>query len=251
MNCLLGEIMQIDQISDIEKVSLDPGAWIFFDIDYTLTKPGHRVLQNLQTLMGDCRTRKLYEQYSPEQKRLFPIVIVSHVPNVLVSPDIPGLLVRLQEKGHTILGCTAADTSTFLSIGSVPEWREKELRRLGITFTQKGPPKSFKQFTPYRTTYPLFQKGVLYTNTDTVSKEDAMLALLDHLGERPPQIVLVDDSRKNFEGIEQKMEEERIPFLGFHFIPQQEEETISDQERNEVWDSIQKRIEKESLYEGR
>ncbi len=243
MNCLLAEIIQIEQISDIKKISLEPKAWVFFDIDYTLTKPSNRALENFKQ---DRRFRELLAQCSIEQRRILPSIVILQTPNVLVSSDIPELLTQLQEDGHTILGCT----SSFSHIGTLPEWREKELNRLRITFTQKGSPKVFDQFVSYRGTYPLFQKGVLYTNT-TTSKGDAVVALLEHLDERPPQIVLVDDTLDNLRSVEWAMERRRIPFLGIQFVPPQEERTISDQEWYEVWDPIHKRVQEETSHERR
>jgi len=236
-----GEIMKIEQIGDIEKIALDPGAWIFFDIDYTLIQPDHPALGNIK----DRRFREVYAQCSLEQKRLLPIFMVSQVPSVLVSPEIPTTIERLKEKKHTVVGCTAADTSSLSHIGSVPQWRSRDLRRLGIVFTNKGESTQFKQFVSYRSSYPSFEDGLLYTNV-TTSKGEVVLAFFDYLQERPSQVVLVDDVLDNLRSMELAMERERIPFLGLHFSRKKEEGEVSDEKWYEVWDSIYQRVREET-----
>jgi len=241
---LLAEIKQIKQISEIEKISLQSKAWVLFDIDDTVTMPQCRAFQNFEQ---DKRYQKLWTQCAVEKRELLPSIVISSSPRVLVSQDIPGSIAQLQKDGYTALGCTATPTSSFYNV-SILKWREEELKRLGVVFTQKGSSKVFDQFASHRGTFPIFQEGVLYTNMN-VSKGDAIVALLDHLNESPSQILLIDDLLENILNVQETMKKRAIPFLGLHFLPIQEEGAVSDEEWYKAWGPVCKYIQGGKLSE--
>ena len=62
---------------------------------------------------------------------------------------------------------------------------------------------------------PIFQQGVLFT--DTSSKKESLAVLLELMQWHPTKIIFIDDRLHYLEEIEQLAIELGIPFIGIHY----------------------------------
>lgn len=250
-NVVVGEIQVIHQMSGIEDVigPLTDSEWILLDIDYTLTEPTLPALQMSVIKQNKQLFRDEIAKFSEEQKLLVPVLMVTQVANQLTDPSIPQLIQKWQKQNIPILGFTAIDTASIPGVGSIPAWRAKELKRLGISFhPSRGSPfpqerEEFKEFSSFRGTFPLYDEGIIYCNV-TASKGAVLGAFLKGISKKPSRIIFVDDSLENLQSAEAEMKQYGIPFLGIHYKVQLDESKIpkvSDEEWRSVWDQIEAR----------
>lgn len=251
---LSGEIKKIDDLKEIKKFISTPSSnveWIIFDIDYTLTVPSHPALQMPLIKQNKQRFKEEFAKYTKEEQQLIPALIALKEPRKLIDQKTSSLIKDLQNSGASVFGFTALNTSMGPEVGYIPSWRTKELQDLGLSFEESSPLPhkriEFFQFPPFRGTYPLYQDGVLYSNV-TPSKGEVLTAFLDVVEQKPTRIVFIDDSLENIESVEQAMAEKEILVIGLHYVqPQDGNTSISDEEWNDFWCEVPKRLEQYSL----
>ncbi|MBA3956827.1 MAG: DUF2608 domain-containing protein [Parachlamydiaceae bacterium] len=242
------EIIEINQISQLDTMvdEFKNTDWLLFDIDYTLTEPTHPALQMNVIKQNKQRFRDELAKFAEEQKELIPLLMVTQSLPQLTDPSIPNLIRRLQERNIPVLGFTAIDTSVIPKIGSIPAWRGRELKRLGISFHSKGSffPEErieFTEFPPFRGTFPLYEDGILYSNV-TPSKGAVLVAFLNKISQQPSKIILVDDSLDNLQSVDNELKKLGIAFLGIHYKAKiDERQKVTDDEWETVWNKIRER----------
>lgn len=182
--------------------------------------------------------------------------MVTQSPPQLIDPSTPNFIQKLQDRNIPILGFTALDTSVIPKIGSIPTWRARELKRLGINFLHGScfPKESFEftEFPSFRGTFPVYEDGILYSNV-TPSKGAVLTAFLNKISQKPSRIVFVDDSLENLQSVEQELKKLGIPFLGIHYKVQVDETRqtkVTDDEWELVWSKIRERAKMLVPLEG-
>lgn len=240
------EIHQINELSSIAP-TLSQNDWVLFDIDYTLTEPIHPALQMKTIKKNKQRFLNELAQFSVALKPHLACLMVTETPSILCEPESCALIEELKRQQVVVFGFTALDTSSYPGIGSIPAWREKELGRLGLTFSPNLPHSflQFEEFAPFRNSYPLFQNGILYCNVLT-SKGDLLGAFLDRQKIFPPRLVLIDDALENLQSVQEELKRRQISFLGLHYRIKADVEEIgkiSEQEWQEVWSSLNTRMQ--------
>lgn len=243
------EIKEIHQICQLETMTgpLKSSDWLLFDIDYTLIEPSQPVLQMSVIKQNKQRFRDELAKFAEDQKELIPLLMVTHSPPQLIDPYIPNFIQKLQDRNIPILGFTALDTSVIPKIGSIPTWRARELKKLGINFSYRSSfPKESIEFTElpsFRGTFPLYEDGILYSNV-IPSKGAVLAAFLNKISQKPSRIVFVDDSLENLQSVEAELRKQGIAFLGLHYKVQIDEirqPKVSDDAWESVWSEIRAR----------
>ena len=255
-NTLLAEIKEIHQISELEKVltPLRSSDWLLFDIDYTLTEPSEPILQMAVIKQNKERFRNELAKFTDEQKLLVPVLMVTQVESQLTEPSVPNLIQKLKDHKIPVLGFTAVDTSIIPGIGSIPNWRATELKRLGINFHSIASlvlkeKIEFTEFPSFRGTFPLYQDGILYSNV-TPSKGSVLKAFLSKIDQTPSRIIFVDDSLENLQSVEAELQNLGIPYLGIHYKVQVDTTKlpkVTEDEWNSIWDQIRDRAKSITL----
>lgn len=253
-NLVTAEIKEIHTLKEMEEIvplSLRNSDWILFDIDYTLTEPELSALQMSTIKQDKQRFRDELAKFTPEQQLLIPVVMITQSPSKLMDPAAPALVKKFQNSGATVFGFTAADTASIPEIGSIPMWRQRELKRLGIDFSMQNPDSplpnkeiEFSQFPSFRGTYPLYRDGILYCNV-LPTKGEVLVAFLEKIAQKPSWIVFIDDTLENLQSVETEMKRIGIPFLGIHYKIQVDPTApprVSNAEWQMVWDLIHKRV---------
>lgn len=251
---LVGETKKIDNLNEIKNFISTPSShtdWVIFDIDYTLTIPEHPALQMPLIKQNKQRFKEEFAKYTKEEQKLIPGLIALKEPRKLIDQETSLLIKDLQNSGTCVFGFTALDTTISPEVGHIPSWRTKELKDLGISFEQSAPLPhkriDFFQFPAFRGAYPLYQDGILYSNV-IPSKGEVLTAFLDVVEQKPTRIIFIDDTLENIENVEKAMAEKGIPVIGLHYVqPQGDNTSISDEEWNDFWHEVPKRLERYSL----
>ncbi|KAF3361669.1 Uncharacterized protein PHSC3_001792 [Chlamydiales bacterium STE3] len=248
ISSLSGEIKEIHNLYEVESSAglLGTDDLILFDIDYTLTEPTSPALQMATLKKNKLKFSNELAAFSPNQKHLVPLLMVTQTPSQLTEPNLPILIQKLQNTGATVLGFTATNTFSIPQIGSVPQWRKEELERLGIHFIPSGIVDNgivFFEFASFMGSYPLYQDGILHSNAFP-SKGSVLRVFLDYTSKKPSRIILVDDNLENLQSVENELRELGIAFLGLHYRAQhQNTPYVTDEEWKLTWELIHQRAD--------
>ncbi len=241
-----GEIREIQKLEEVHQYISSPLSnreWILFDIDYTLIESSNPVLQMNTFKVYKDRLHQEKQKLSEVQTDHLAPIVVTAAPNQLTEKDAALMVQKLIHQGATVIGFTALETSEYPDVGELPVWRDAELERLGINFVFMADSRiDFNEFPPYRGTYPLFSKGVLYANS-TISKGDTLAAFLKQVEEKPERILLVDDLLENHQTVQEELDKLGISFLGLHYNPPVDSsKQVTDEAWKSTWDSILERL---------
>jgi hypothetical protein len=216
--CLLATISafsEIRTIHSLDEISTDEFSektLVMFDLDDVLIYPQDALLQNWR------------DEWQPEGMRAWTAeedtIAWMNAKFQILDPAGPELLNTLFENGVPTIGFTSFAMDQPGIVESIPEWRSQHLKELGLNFkmekeivfpVQKG-------FVP-----PSFKKGVLYCGDfykkDKDNKGKILCLFLDWLDWTPEQVILVDDSKKHLESVQEELDRQGIPFIGFLYIP--------------------------------
>ncbi|WP_341792482.1 DUF2608 domain-containing protein [Rickettsia endosymbiont of Gonocerus acuteangulatus] len=128
---------------------------------------------------------------------------------MLIGEDWKQVLNNLK-KDYLVYALTQMNTGEFGNIPSMQEWRYKELRNLGIEFSDN------KELVIYNTAKKddaVFYKGIFITGNH--SKSGTLAKFSKEL--QASFIVFVDDRKKHIEDVKDYCEKNNIGFLGILF----------------------------------
>ena len=141
-------------------------------------------------------------------------------PFCLVEDAIPHLIKNLQERQMKIIILTASPVGRIDQIPSIEDWRDIELKRLGIDISDSfsnHSPTVFNLLNRERGLYPLFKNGILLTNGDSNTKGNVLKAFLNLLDWKPSKIIFVDDRMTYLNSVEATLSDLGIHHLGIHY----------------------------------
>lgn len=209
------------------------GTLIIFDIDSTLTTPTDAYLRR-QAIQ---RHKHIYQHYvlplTKNQKRIFNHLLVLQSPSQLVEEGVPILIRKIQDLGLKTLAFTASKIGPVGEVvPSFPEWRYKELQRLGINFSSTYPGKVLFQDLPdFGGDITGMEKGIVYCGHQ-VKKGDLLKHVLQQLKHIPEKIIFIDDKRENLESLALALKKDfpSITYLGIHYKGMDSLPTIKTEE---------------------
>lgn len=247
-----GDYDTIHSIMDVEQFlpkDLNKDVWILFDVDYTLTCPSTPMLHLDFLIKHKIAWKEVMKDLTEEEKLLIPVIMITSSENKLMDVSSISLISSLKKRGATVFAFTAADTSYYPDVGSFPLWREKELRNLGIDFTQDKDsilpldPVQLTTFQPYRNTYPLFQSGILYSNV-LPSKGAVLANFIDLVDRKPRHVVFIDDTKHNLHSVSEKLKQLNIPSTMLLYRQEGKEASFEFREEKwmEMWEKIFQRL---------
>ena len=143
--------------------------------------------------------------------------------NVLIEPDVLRILNLLKSKGIKSISLTNSITGSYASLPSFEKMRIDQLESLGVSFSYSFPHIPccrLKKFPPNPMTvglkrgkYPLFKRGILFTNKNP--KGMVLDAFLKHLAWVPERIIFIDDRFSFLRDVQKLCVSRNIPFSGF------------------------------------
>ncbi len=197
-----------------------------FDIDMTLTRPSHSAIAPVTRAKYTNEYQAIVGNFFETHSELFRTLSID-LPSCLVEPHTSEIIQNIQKKGIKIIAFTAGLTGEreHNSI-TFEERRYQNLLRLGIQFDKSFPQEErilFTECESYRNQYPVFYRGILFSNAKkgetTDSKGRVMVVFLKRLKLTPQVIIMVDDKKKNLKNIDTflKNYDSTIQFIGIEY----------------------------------
>ena len=218
---------------------------IILDIDNTIT-------------YTDCpgvfwpNIRKYYDIYKEIQYKNADIDInLGYLEIILTSKvevfdkDIYKIIDDLKYKK---LALTATITGSYLNCNNIQEFRYNQLKNNNISFENYFKVDNneiiFNNFPKYLGSYPVYYKGILFSNSEKGSTNKGQLLdeFLKRVNYNPKCIILIDDNKRNHEYIIKELEQNRnniklinILYTGtYEFCPIE----ISQEDFISFWENI-------------
>lgn len=197
----------LDCLKDFPKTTV-----VFIDVDDTLITPvskSFRVGANRNPIDEIKANKKEYTNYDEiiSNWRLKRRVM-------LLDKEWPRVISQLKKR-FTVYALTKMDTGRFGNIHSMEEWRYKELKSLGIEFSEN----SIKSSVATASGDPSFYRGILMTGH--LTKGEALdfykKALLIKNYEKVTNLVMIDDRMEQLMSVDSFCAAESIGFMGIHF----------------------------------
>lgn len=206
------EVRTIHSLGEISTDALSRKTLVILDLYGVLIYPQDALLQNYRS------------EWKPEGVREWTAeedtIAWMNAKFQILDPMGPTLLDILHKSGIPTVGMTSFAMDQAGIVKSIPEWLSRQLEELGLNFKMEKEivfPVQ-KRFVP-----PSFEKGVLYCGDcykkDKDNKGKILSLYLDWLDWTPEQVILVDDGKNHLESVEKELNRRGIPFLGFHYIP--------------------------------
>lgn len=230
----LGEVLPM-----VEEAKKEGEVIVFFDIDYTLTRPDSPLLTLKNMAAHKDILRDVKRGLSAQHDELLGVATVVSFPQVLIDQDAPDVIRKIQDQGIACYGCTALITGAFDDIPSLEDWRLQELVKLGIVFSQA--PEQNTTFPSQKGVLgriPLFKDGTFFVcgenrglNKAEVMNEFFKRRVSSPQGKLPAVVIMVDDKERNLRYAQNRLQHLRpkIHFIGVKYRGgMREEDPVSD-----------------------
>jgi len=226
---LLSEIRTIDSLAhvDSEFQKIDSTTLVVFDIDKTLTnetnvfrqkwfreiEAGKQFWQEVQQFYGSKPNSSEFKAIV-ESKRMKSIGLDQPVESITVP-----LIKTIQQSGAKVIALTACQTGKFGLIDSMEEWRFEQLANVGIDFSSSFSAQKIilDAISDRAGRHPVFYKGIILSEEDSIEKGIALGAFLDCVGFRPGKVIFFDDKLSNVQSVQAEMDRRSIPFIGYEY----------------------------------
>ncbi len=225
----MSEIKSIDSLeqASADLAMVDQSTLVVFDIDKTLTYEVDAFRQKWfrETAAGKQFWKAVDDYYrSKKQPKEFMHMVESKRmkyfwPDEPVEPITLSVLDMIQKKGAKVIALTACKTGKFGVIDCIEEWRFQQLSDVGIDFSGSFTEQKIviETLRDKEGKHPVFYKGVLLSEEDSIDKGPALGALLDRLHFRPGKVFFFDDKLINVRSVQAEMARRSIPYIGFEY----------------------------------
>lgn len=215
---------KIKSIKEIQSNLKNPKeTLVIFDVDYVLTHPNEPAYQFPNFAQNIEYIREVFQSLTPLQRDIFAnLMVFDDHGTSLVEDESPSFIKKLQNQGHKTIALTASLTSHLEGLNPV-ETRFETLKKMGIDFSSSFPKMDFIQFKsliPNRDTYPLFHKGILFSNGENLANQKGAVlkGFLEVANFRPKRVIILDDRKPNLDVISDAMKEMNIEVIGCQYI---------------------------------
>ncbi len=196
--------------------SADSSYLVVFDVDETLTLPKNPEFQRVNFEKHRELIEPLLKTMTPRQRHFLINLIMASGPSMLIEEDVVAGIKELQERSVKVLAITSSLTAKVPKTRDLKESRLHEMKRLGLDFDASFPelpPFIFFNQTPHFGYYPMYYKGVLFTNGYGNTKAEILKAFFRDVEWKPKQLVIIDDKITNLRSIEIELSKVNIPHI--------------------------------------
>jgi hypothetical protein len=209
----------IHSYKEIDISHYDKDTLVTLDVDDTLITHHDALAQHFTILPWGLKLVGIYNYPSLVKKsvieKLSSIFYASGKYH-LIEPEIPQFIESIKHQGCTVLGLTAMHTNSWGVIKSMPEWRDKQLKALAITFSNNFANQRLTELPKHRGNYPEIYEGILCANH--TSKGDVLKMLLQDHQVIPKVIVSFDDQEESLISIAKACKEMKIKCICYHYL---------------------------------
>lgn len=201
---LTGKIIETDLFGEVIN-HLSPNTMIFCDLDNTLIEASQ---QFGSVQWGDIYRRQLIESgESPEKAEEIVnnlwLQMLSIITMRLVDAEAPGIIQKIQQNGHVVLGLTARYPEEA-------QYTHPQLDQVGIYFDNRFSDREFFFHAPV-----LYENGILFCGTN--KKSEVLIAFLKQLNLFPQKIIFIDDKLSHVQDLEHALAPLNIDYVGIRF----------------------------------
>lgn len=221
-------IYPIDTLKPFEEAiqHVDKDSMVIFDISKVIfikADPWERGYKNerLNAKTINSLHKKgshLFTTLSRKTRDLLWSIRNSSEHEILIDEKIVDIINILQEKSIKTIALTRFLVGKKDQTPALHHLRIKQLFSHGIDFSKSFSDIDriiFNQFS-YENRYPVFEKGVLFT-TYATTKDKLLKAFFEEINWYPNKVIMIDDSLKNLNQVEQELKKLNIPFTGFEY----------------------------------
>lgn len=215
------EIIAIKQFDELLMTlkDADKKTMVLMDVDYVLIQPKNPLYQMGTFFRYSTITRNVTGTMTREEKDLLMNKIFSHNGVEIMPGNILKTFNAIKRKA-TVFGFVSTLTGKIGNVKSNAEVKLITLSNLGFNFHRD----LSKTTIPYTTfpkhfeNYPMWNKGVLFTNGEGNSKKNVLQIFLKGFSTRYKSIIIVDDKRANLEAMEDMLKKHfpELKFTGIH-----------------------------------
>ena len=137
-----------------------------------------------------------------------------------IAPEsiIVTMIHKLQSRGVKVIALTSLPAGAFGTVASGRELRIEKLKNLGIDFSSSLNQDEivFDNLKKYNGDYPMFYKGVLFTNWNN-DKGSVLGDFFSRVKWNPTKVLFFDDHKKHVKEVEKTMHELGISYRGYWY----------------------------------
>jgi len=213
------EIVQIPDLSQFESDLENRGkdSLVVFDLDYVVMMPEDDYSRGINPYRKQLWSDLEKKLSKSELQKLHSIMTIDAKWR-LVDPRVAHILDGLKKKSIPTIALSTFSTGRYGVIEKREELRFRNLKELGVSFSDLSPFKSNMLMTDLAADdgVPLMQEGVVLTAE--INKGVVLEHVLNHYSYKPKEIIFIDDKIKNLHSVEKMCAELNIKFSGYHYI---------------------------------
>jgi|694.fasta_scaffold25911_12 hypothetical protein len=204
------EIPYIDAILN----EIDHDTLVLFDIDATTLTTTSTLGTHAWWTYFLEKMSVTHEKRTQIQKELCPIIdkILKSAHITTVESHTAFLIQSLQESGITVIALTGRPQFAPWD-QKFGEYTRDQLAHVNIDFRKSKWPKKIQFDSNFSSEN--YAHGIIFSNHQP--KGPVLVKFLKDIDYYPKKIVMVDDCSDFIDSIESALEEEKIPFVGFHY----------------------------------
>ena len=204
------QIKPIHSFNQINFNAIEVGTLVVFDVDETLIQPTDTYFINEYTPKGYAFKKKLFMKHKEIKNwDTYVDIVLKEAERPLIEPMVINEIKKLQQRGITVIACTAMNTGKVGGLQKLEEWRYEHLKSLGF---QGSFEDIIAEFSLHKKK-PVFYKGVLAV--DTLPKGPVLFEFLNHIRLIPDNIIMFDDSLSYLKSVHRECKKRGIPFQGY------------------------------------
>lgn len=224
-SALVAKVVPHSQMSDVmpyfENANSDTLA--VFDIDLVLIQPDEPAFQMPNMKKYRTIARELMLAIPAVKREVCFTLMTTEYPSILVDERMPAYIKQIQAQNISTMALTAHYSGPFENIPNLEIWKRERLRQWNIDFSLCSPTQKdieFQEVNAYRNRFPIYTKGILFTNGPAISKGEMLVKFLKAADIAPTKIVFLDDREENVQNAEEWLQKEfpHIEYIGVWYL---------------------------------
>ncbi len=216
-----------------------------FDIDMTLIQPEDPAFQMVNIFKHGHVAKRVINNLPKEKRDIFFSLTTLGSHSVLIDEKTPEYLHDLRNRNIPSIALTAALTGPLCDIKAMEEWKRGELFSFDIDFSSSFPHLQrlkLYEMPNYRGNHAMFFEGIVFTNSSSCAKGDALVTFLIINDLHPKQVVFADDKEEHVKNVEAALfaYDPTIEYTGAYFLGAMQYPTpeMSEEEFSNRWEEV-------------
>ena len=215
------KLFQIERVEELTTIlqGVETDDLVLFDVDEVLITPRDQILR-----IGAARhCDPLYDKVFFPPSDVFDADLyaewVLQTETEVINQELIHVIQGLQARSIKIIALTKMypGAGACGKIAAMEELRFRELKKIGIDFSQSFPVDRLEfDLPPLKGRTPLFKDGIIYARP--YLKREALREFLNKMNLRPKKVWFVDNEQEQINCVAKGMKELQIPYIGVQFL---------------------------------